>query len=225
MKSNETVLEYINIHISRGAETILQHLNIQITQGEFVYLTGRVGAGKSTLLKTMYADAPISGTVAEVCGHNLLKLKAGEVVRLRRSLGLIFQKPELLMEKTAFENLDIVLHALGVSSKRQRAERIKEVLSWVELELKGYKYPHELSGGEQQRLSIARALLGKPKLILADEPTTHLTKDMAHAITALLHKLSQEHGVAVIMATHNHQIIEQYPGRVIDLDSLPESIS
>lgn len=219
MNSKETILEYVDINISRGAELILEHLNIEIAQGEFVYLMGRVGAGKSTLLKTIYADAPLSGTLAQVCGHNLLKPKRGDVVRLRRNLGIIFQKPELLIEKTAFENLDIVLRALGVSSKRGRAERIKDVLSWVGLDLKSYKYPHELSGGEQQRLSIARALLGNPKLILADEPTTHLTQEMAHAITALLHKLSQEHGVAVIMATHNQQLTEQYQARIINLDN------
>lgn len=220
MIHKETILEYLDVNISKGAELILEHLNIQITSGEFVYLMGRVGAGKSTLLQTIYADASISGSRAQVCGYNLLKPKRGDIVRLRRNLGIIFQKPELLIEKTAFENLDIVLKAFGISSKRQRIERIEEVLSWVGLDLKSYKYPHELSGGEQQRLSIARSLLGSPKLILADEPTAHLNQEMAYTITELLHQLSQEHGMAVIMATHNQRLIDLYQARVIDLDNL-----
>lgn len=211
------ILDYRGVTICQDSNIVFDNFDLVVEGGEFVYLTGPVGVGKSTLLKTMYAEVPIVGGDAQLLGFDLRRLKRNHVFRLRRNMGIIFQDFQLLSDCTAYENLDIVLRALGYKVKRDRAVRIELMLNQVGLETKGYKYPHELSGGEQQRIAIARALLGEPILILADEPTANLDTESGLQIADLLHRLAREYGVAVIMATHNPLVLERYPARVIDI--------
>lgn len=219
MNSRSTILEFKKIRICRHEHILFDQFDLSIGAGEFVYLTGSVGSGKSTLLKTIYADVPIEGECARIFDFDLTKLRQKDIPRLRRSLGIIFQDFQLLPNKTAYDNLDIVLRAHGMRKQHDRKNRIEEVLEQVGLANKGYKYPHTLSGGEQQRTSIARALLGKPRMILADEPTANLDAESGLAITELLHRLTQESGTAVLMVTHNRTAIEQFPSRILDISS------
>ncbi len=184
-------------------------------EGEFCYLVGKVGSGKSSLLKTMYADVDIEhGEKAEVLGFDLLHLRRKQIPYLRRHIGIVFQDFQLLQDRSAKANLRFVLEATGWKSKSEIEDRIEEVLKAVGMENKSYKMPHELSGGEQQRIVIARALLNKPKLILADEPTGNLDPQTGYQIVSLLHKLADE-GRTIIMATHNMQMVEDFPARVL----------
>ncbi|MDE6257160.1 MAG: ATP-binding cassette domain-containing protein, partial [Muribaculaceae bacterium] len=186
-----------------------------VEKGEFCYLVGRVGSGKSSLMKTMYCEVPISnGEKADVLGFDLLNIKKSKVPMLRRQIGIVFQDFQLLQDRSAMSNLRFVLQATGWKDKNDIEERIEEVLKAVGMQNKAYKMPHELSGGEQQRIVIARALLNKPELILADEPTGNLDPQTGYQIISLLHKLSAE-GTAVVMATHNMQMVEEFPGRVM----------
>lgn len=217
MSEQTTILSYSDALICRDENILLQNFSLSIAEGEFVYLTGSVGSGKSTLLKTIYAEVPIQAKRAEVLGYDLTRIRKGDIPRLRRSLGIVFQDFQLLPDRTAYDNLDIVLRAFHYGNARERRARIEETLQAVGMETKGYKYPHELSGGEQQRVAIARAILGKPKLILADEPTANLDMESGLAIAELLHRLAREAGTAVVMATHNPLVLERYPSRQIDL--------
>lgn len=217
MNSRNTVLEYRKTRICRHEHILFDQFDLSIEAGEFVYLTGSVGSGKSTLLKTIYADVPIEGECARLFDFDLTTLRQKDIPRLRRSLGIIFQDFQLLPNKTAYDNLDIVLRAQGMRKQHDRKSRIEEVLEQVGLTNKGYKYPHTLSGGEQQRTAIARALLGKPRMILADEPTANLDAESGLAITELLHRLTQESGTAVLMVTHNRAAIERFPARILDI--------
>ncbi len=184
-------------------------------EGEFCYLVGKVGSGKSSLLKTLYADVDIEhGEKAEVLGFDLLHLRRKQIPYLRRHIGIVFQDFQLLQDRSAKANLRFVLEATGWKSKSEIEDRIEEVLKAVGMENKSYKMPHELSGGEQQRIVIARALLNKPKLILADEPTGNLDPQTGYQIVSLLHKLADE-GRTIIMATHNMQMVEDFPARVL----------
>lgn len=211
------VLEYSDVEIALDEHILFTGLNFSLAQGEYAYLTGQVGAGKSVLMKTIYAELPIQGAVAKVLDYNLSKITPAKVQALRRSLGIIFQDFLLLPRCTAYENLDVVLRACSVKNKAERRERIEEALELVGLQNKGYKYPHELSGGEQQRVAIARAILSRPKMILADEPTANLDLDSGLEITELLHRIGQEYGAAVLMATHNMTMIEEYPATVYEV--------
>lgn len=209
------VIDYKKVEIERAERTVLHDVTFQVEEGEFCYLVGRVGSGKSSLMKTMYAEVPvIEGERAEVLGFDLLNIRQKKVPYLRRSMGIVFQDFQLLQDRSGMANLRFVLEATGWKSKAAIEDRIQEVLKAVGMENKGYKMPHELSGGEQQRIVIARALLNSPKLILADEPTGNLDPTTGYQIMSLLHKLAEK-GTAVVMATHNMQMVEDFPARVL----------
>lgn len=209
------MIDYKNVTIERAARVVLKNVSFQIEEGEFCYLTGRVGSGKSSLLKTMYAEVEIpEGDRAQVLDFDILNLKRKQIPYLRRSVGIVFQDFQLLQDRSAAANLRFVLKATGWKNKSDIEDRIEEVLKDVGMENKSYKMPHELSGGEQQRVVIARALLNRPKLILADEPTGNLDPRTGYQIVDLLHKLS-DGGTGVVMATHNLQMVEDFPARVL----------
>ena len=201
------LVDYKNVTIERAARVVLKNVSFQVEEGEFCYLTGRVGSGKSSLLKTMYAEVEIpEGDRAQVLDFDILNLKRKQIPYLRRSVGIVFQDFQLLQDRSAAANLRFVLKATGWKNKSDIEDRIEEVLKDVGMENKSYKMPHELSGGEQQRVVIARALLNRPKLILADEPTGNLDPRTGYQIVDLLHKLS-DGGTGVVMATHNLQMV------------------
>ncbi|MBL0308575.1 MAG: ATP-binding cassette domain-containing protein [Bacteroidetes bacterium] len=210
----ENVIEYSGVNIYQEKKAVLQGINIELKQGEFIYLIGRTGTGKSSFLKTLYADLPVREGEASVCGFNLRKLKTSDVPKLRRKLGIVFQDFQLLSDRTVFDNLDFVLRATGWSLKKKREERIAEVLSEVGLSHLSYKMPHRISGGEQQRLVIARSLLNNPQLLLADEPTGNLDPETSDEIVRLLIRINREHNTSILMATHNYQIIDKYPSQI-----------
>lgn len=209
------IIEYENVEIERADRLVMKNVTFSIGEGEFRYLVGRVGSGKSSLLKTMYADVEIPrGDRAEVLGFNLLDLRRRDIPMLRRKVGIVFQDFQLLQDRSAAANLRFVLEATGWKSKSDMDDRIAEVLKEVGMENKAYKMPHELSGGEQQRIVIARALLNSPRLILADEPTGNLDPQTGYQIVSLLHRLAEE-GTAVLMATHNMQMVEDFPASLM----------
>ena len=211
------LIDYNNIDVYQEAQEVLSDVSFQINEGEFVYITGKVGSGKSSLVKTIYAELPIHGNgEAIVMDYNMKKLKRKYIPQLRKKLGIVFQDFQLLTDRTVAQNLNFVLKATGWYNKEIRQERIQEVLDLVGMSTKGYKMPYELSGGEQQRIAIARAILNSPQLILADEPTGNLDKETGELICEMLHKYVKEKGATVVMITHNQQIIEQYPGRVFE---------
>lgn len=216
------VIELKNVSIYQGevsrkanAENnlVLSNVNLTVNEGEFVYLIGRVGTGKSTLLKTLYAEVDLVEGEATVVGFDLRNIKRSSIPMLRRSMGIVFQDFQLLTDRNVRENLDFVLKATGCSDKRKRQFRIEEVLELVGMQTKGYKMPHELSGGEQQRIVIARAILNTPEIILADEPTGNLDPETGRQIVELLRKIRAQ-GSTVIMTTHNLQLLEEFPGKV-----------
>lgn len=208
------IIDYKNVEVLRKELLVLKNVNFQLEEGQFVYLIGRVGSGKSSLMKTMYAEVPIEMGEARIFDYNLSAIRRKDVPMLRRQIGVVFQDFQLLSDRSVYDNLLFVLKATGWKNKTDIDERINEVLSEVGMEHKSYKMPHELSGGEQQRIAIARALLNRPKLILADEPTGNLDQETGHQIMSLLHRICAE-GTAVIMATHNIQLTEDFPARVV----------
>lgn len=208
------IASYRNVELHRKDLIVLKDVNLTLEAGEFVYLIGKVGSGKSSLIKSMYAEIPISGGAAEVLGFDLTNIRNRDIPMLRRQIGIVFQDFQLLGDRTVYENLRFVLDATGWKEKNDIDKRIKEVLSEVGMLNKSYKMPHELSGGEQQRIVIARAMLNKPRLILADEPTGNLDPATGEQIVRRLHEIS-ESGTAVVMATHNLNFVQQFPGRVI----------
>ena len=212
------IIEYKNVEVLRQELLVLKNVDFTLEEGEFVYLIGRVGSGKSSLMKTMYAEVPIEIGEARIFDYDLTKIRRKDVPMLRRQLGVVFQDFQLLSDRSVYDNLLFVLKATGWKDKAEMEERINGVLHEVGMENKSYKMPHELSGGEQQRIAIARALLNKPKLILADEPTGNLDQETGHQIMTLLHRISAE-GTAVIMATHNIQLTEDFPARVVKCEN------
>ena len=200
--------------VLQQGELILSDLNFDINAGEFVYLIGRVGSGKSSLLKTLYAELQLIEGEGYVAGFDLRKLKRREIPMLRRRIGIVFQDYQLLTDRNVFMNLYYVMKATGWKNESEIRKRIDEVLKVVSLEAKGYKMPFELSGGEQQRLVIARALLNRPRLLLADEPTGNLDPLTAEGIIRLFQEIARQ-GCAVVMSTHNTALIEEYPSRTI----------
>lgn len=211
----KTIINLDKVNVFQDKSLVLSHVNFQLKAGEFVYLIGKTGSGKSSLLKTLYADIPLNNGEANINEFNLRKLKDKEVPFLRRSIGIVFQDFQLLMDRTVNENLWFVLEATGWEDKKKMQHRIDDVLHQVGLKTKHFKMPHELSGGEQQRVVIARALLNEPPLILADEPTGNLDPDTSDDIMKLLFKINKDLNTAVLMATHNYTIIEKFPGRII----------
>ncbi|MBR4645476.1 MAG: ATP-binding cassette domain-containing protein [Bacteroidaceae bacterium] len=208
------IINYKNINIFQGEYQVLKNINLTVEEGEMVYLVGQVGSGKSSLLKTFYAEVPCQGEIANVLGYNMLKFKTSQQPALRREMGIVFQDFQLLTDRTVYENLNFVLKATGWKKKAERKERILEVLKQVRLEDKIDNFIFELSGGEQQRICIARALLNNPKVILADEPTGNLDAENGELILALLDEIRRQKNTAIIMSTHNWQWIDYFPGTV-----------
>lgn len=215
----EQLLKYSDVRISQQEVDVLEEVNLELSGGEFVYLIGKVGSGKSTFLKTIYGEIPVADGRAEVLGFNLRRLKQREIPKLRRKLGIVFQDFRLLIDRSAHDNLEFVLRATGWRNKREIEQRINEVLTLVGMQHKGYKLPNELSGGEQQRVVIARAVLNHPKIILADEPTGNLDVETGFQIADLLHRICREQGTLVIMSTHNMQLLQEYPGKVLRVEN------
>jgi len=208
------VVELHDAYIMQDVNTVLQRVTFTLGKGEFAYLVGRTGSGKSSLLKTLYADLPLGGGMAAVVDYPLQKLAISKVPYLRRKLGIVFQDFQLLFDRSVADNLLFVLNATGWRGKARKKQRISEVLMRVGLANAAGKMPHQLSGGEQQRVVIARALLNEPLLLLADEPTGNLDPDVADSIMRLFVEINNA-GTAVLMATHNYQLIQQYPRRVL----------
>lgn len=212
------IIEYRNVDIYQKEQVVLKEVSLTVQTGQFYYLIGKVGSGKSSLLKTMYAELPLYGD-ATVLDYKLSDIKEKEIPFLRRQIGIIFQDFQLLTDRTVYENLLFVLKATQWKDKEAMNKRIEEVLKEVGMGNKGYKMPHELSGGEQQRIVIARALLNKPKLILADEPTGNLDPETGKGLVDLLHNICKNEDTAIIMATHNLTLLETHPGNVWDISN------
>jgi cell division transport system ATP-binding protein len=209
-----SIIKYKDVAVFQKETLVLSEVNFEIGPGEFVYLIGKTGSGKSSLLKTIYGEISPEQGEANVVGYDLRKIRPREVPLLRRKLGIIFQDFQLLSDRSVDDNLLFVLKATGIKNLQEARNRIKEVLAKVGLATKGFKMPHQLSGGEQQRVAIARALLNDPDIILADEPTGNLDPDTSRGIMNLLQDISQS-GRAVLMATHNYLLIREFPGRML----------
>ena len=212
---SDHIIEIRNANIYQGNSLILQDVNINIDRGEFVYLVGKTGTGKSSLLKTLYGELPMKEGSATVAGFDIKSLTWKTVPFLRRTIGIVFQDFQLLTDRNVRDNLEFVLQATGWKDKKLMEDKIQDVLEKVGLQTKGFKYPFELSGGEQQRIDIARALLNSPKLILADEPTGNLDPETSDEIMNLLMQVSRESGSAIVMATHDFMVINKFPARTI----------
>ena len=210
---SEPIIRYQDVCVSLQGLEILEGINFELNQGEFVYLIGKVGSGKTSFLKTIYGELEIQSGEAEVMGCNLRTIKQKHIPDLRRRLGIVFQDFQLLTDRTVHANLEFVLRATGWKNKIDIHTRIEEVLEQVGMSGKGYKMPNELSGGEQQRIVIARAILNKPELILADEPTGNLDVETGHSIVKLLKEICAQ-GSAILMITHNLNLLTEYPGKV-----------
>lgn len=210
---NEPLIRYRNVSICQQDVEILNDVNLELGKGEFVYLIGKVGSGKTSLLKTLYKELDIHSGEAEAMGYNLRTIKRKHIPALRRKLGIVFQDFQLLTDRNVYANLEFVLRATGWKDKREIDYRIEEVLEQVGMSDKGKKMPNELSGGEQQRIVIARAILNKPELILADEPTGNLDVETGRRIVELLRSICDA-GSTILMTTHNLNLLQEYPGKV-----------
>ena len=210
---SEPLIRYQNVCIQQQGLEILEDINFELNKGEFVYLIGKVGSGKTSFLKTIYGELEIESGEAEVMGLNMRTIKQKHIPDLRRQLGIVFQDFQLLTDRTVYANLEFVLRATGWKNKVDIHMRIEEVLEQVGMGGKGYKMPNELSGGEQQRIVIARAILNKPELILADEPTGNLDAETGRSIVELLKGICEK-GSAILMITHNLNLLSEYPGKV-----------
>ena len=215
---SEPIIRYENVSICQQGLEILEGINFELNKGEFVYLIGKVGSGKTSFLKTTYGELDIHSGEAEVMGCNLRTMKQKHIPDLRRRLGIVFQDFQLLTDRTVHANLEFVLRATGWKNKVDIHMRIEEVLEQVGMSGKGYKMPNELSGGEQQRIVIARAILNKPELILADEPTGNLDVETGQRIVELLKEICAQ-GSAILMITHNLSILSEYPGKVYKFEN------
>lgn len=215
----EQLVNYANVQLNREENIILRNVNLTVNRGDFLYIIGKVGSGKSTLMKSMYAELPIAEGSARVFDYELASIKRKLVPFLCRKIGIVFQDFQLLIDRTVERNLEFVLRATGWKNKREIKDRINEVLVQVGMQHKTYKMPHELSGGEQQRVVIARALLNSPALILADEPTGNLDPETGSQIVSLLQDISGK-GTAVIMSTHNYAIVQAFPGKIMRCENM-----
>jgi cell division transport system ATP-binding protein len=209
METQVVILEKVDIFIKK--KLILKDVNLNINKGDFVYFIGKVGSGKSSLLKLLYAEIPLEYGNAKVCGFDLKNIKQKQIAALRKKLGIIFQDFQLLNDRSVYENLHFVLKATGWKNKNEINAQIEKVLDKVGLIDKIYSMPHQLSGGEQQRIAIARALLNEPELIIADEPTGNLDPETSSEILSILKEIKQSSNAAVIIATHDYELIRQYP--------------
>jgi cell division transport system ATP-binding protein len=214
----DALLTLENVEICRNENLILRDATLTLRNGEFLYLIGKVGSGKSSLLKSLYCEIPVKSGTVRLMEYDLRRIKRKEIPYLRRKLGIVFQDFQLLTDRTVVENLAFALKATGWKKKNEIKARIEDVLTQVGMQNKGYKMPHELSGGEQQRIVIARALLNNPKLILADEPTGNLDPETSGQIVQLLHDICGK-GTAVIMTTHNYTLVHNYPARIVKCEN------
>lgn len=215
--TEETVIRFENANIFQDDHLVLTGVNFSLARGAFAYLIGRVGSGKSSMIKTINAELPLKAGSASVAGFALETLRKKDIPQLRRRMGIVFQDFQLLIDRSVYENLHFVLHATGWKDKAEIESRITEVLAKVDLTNKGYKMPHQLSGGEQQRVVIARALLNHPEILLADEPTGNLDPDTSEGIMHILKEIS-DGGCAVLMATHNYSLLKKFPARTFRCD-------
>ena len=215
MEDKKPLISFKDADILNGEATVIYGFNVDIYPGDFVYIVGKVGTGKTSIIRTMIAENPLHKGKGTVCGYDLVHMKEKEIPYLRRKMGVVFQDFQLLMDRSVEENLLFVLRATGWKSDSQMKARIQEVLTAVGMERKQHKMPHQLSGGEQQRIAIARSLLNEPEVIIADEPTGNLDNETADGIMKLLTGINKEKGTAIVMVTHNRQIFEKYPGRVM----------
>ncbi|MDY6277788.1 MAG: ATP-binding cassette domain-containing protein [Bacteroidales bacterium] len=212
--STEPVISFKNADIINGESTVIYGMNMDVYPGDFVYIVGKVGTGKTSIIRSMIAENKLGKGSGTVCGYDLTKLTNKQIPMLRRTMGVVFQDFQLLMDRSVEDNLSFVLRATGWKDQSKIDARIMEVLEAVGMDKKAHKMPHQLSGGEQQRIAIARALLNKPQVIVADEPTGNLDSETADGIMSLLSQINKE-GTAIVMVTHNKEIFENYPGRVM----------
>ena len=215
MEDKSPIISFKGADILNGEATVIYGLDLDIYPGDFVYIVGKVGTGKTSIIRTMIAENPLFKGRGSVCGYDLVNIREKDIPYLRRKMGVVFQDFQLLMDRSVEDNLRFVLQATGWKSEEQMSARIREVLEAVGMERKLHKMPHQLSGGEQQRIAIARSLLNEPQVIIADEPTGNLDNETADGIMRLLTGINREKGTAIVMVTHNRQIFEKYPGRVM----------
>lgn len=213
------LIKYSGVQLNRKENIILRDIDFKVKRGQFLYVIGKVGSGKSTLLKSLYSEIPIESGDARIFNYQLNNIKSKQIPYLRRKIGIVFQDFQLLIDRTVEKNLEFVLRATGWKNKTAIQNRINEVLVQVGMQNKTYKMPHELSGGEQQRIVIARALLNAPALILADEPTGNLDPETGSQIVDLLQQIAAS-GTAVIMSTHNYSIVQTFPGEIIKCENM-----
>ena len=213
----ETILELKNVSIFQGESMVLSHVNFEMKKGDFVYLIGKTGSGKSSFMKTLYGDLQLTEGEGHVVGFDLKTMKENDIPFLRRKLGIVFQDFKLLPDRTVNGNLEFVLKATGWKDKTEIANRIEKVLTKVDMTTKGFKYPHELSGGEQQRIAIARSLLNDPELILADEPTGNLDPQTSVEVMKVLQEINKN-GRTILMATHDYALLLKYPSKTLKCD-------
>lgn len=209
-----SLISFRNADIIAGDNVVVHDLNMDVAAGDLVYILGKVGSGKTSIIRTVTAENKLGKGEGEACGFKLNGIRQRDIPRLRRKLGVVFQDFRLLMDRNVWQNLDFILKATGWKNRNAADTRIDEVLEAVGMTMKAHKMPHQLSGGEQQRIAIARALLNQPEVILADEPTGNLDEETTEEILQLLNKLNKENGTTLIMVTHDKSIVERYPGRV-----------
>ena len=213
---SKSVISFSGADIHNGENPVVYGLDMEVLPGQVVYIVGKVGTGKTSIIRTFTAENRLVKGKGEVCGYNLRTIREKDIPFLRRKLGVIFQDFQLLMDRTVYDNLAFVLNATGWKDARSISMRIQQVLEAVGMQTKAHKMPHQLSGGEQQRIAIARAILNEPEVILADEPTGNLDGETAEEILQLLQKINSSKGTAIVMVTHNRSICERYPGRVFE---------
>ena len=215
MTDKTPIISFLDADIINGEATVIYGLNMDVYPGDFVYIVGKVGTGKTSIIRTIIAENPLTKGKGTACGFELNDIKDKDIPYLRRKMGVVFQDFQLLMDRSVEENLLFVLRATGWKDEEDMKKRIVSVLEAVGMELKAHKMPHQLSGGEQQRIAIARSLLNDPQVIIADEPTGNLDNETADGIMKLLTGINKEKGTAIVMVTHNRQIFEKYPGRIM----------